>query len=467
MHGRFITGLLTLLLVSPGAIAEPGDWIERPDDMHQLWLHDVDLQGDRLRVLYATSPSLPQGRRDDWTFNIYLVEAVPGDAPAQHLLYSGQDERYGALSPMRLRRGHDQALLQVRSDDGKERALETRRLPSGEVTGRASLAAATDTVGSGPMQAATADGNVAFVRTHTGPDRERTVGTVQWVEIAPDGSVTGRGVHRVPDARIGVLGSFAPSDGGIGLVVSSAATDDPALDHRRAESVDHRIGGRTITLNVSGETALLTTEADGSDGHRFGAPLAQDVRWSGELAIPQDLPYERIMEQNRQQMALQQRAAAEYRAQRRLLEGLHGARVRPTPNGYATLANATVARRLEPPANGWHFVEVGPDSLLREIRIEPLMDRLEAEPIDLHVTEDRIFLLTADDRARGGDLGTVLALDANGRLAAQTPLTAAGDGSATLKTLVASASGFWVVGTGRDPDAGKSAVWLGRVDARP
>ncbi|MGK7294199.1 MAG: hypothetical protein ACNS61_00050 [Candidatus Wenzhouxiangella sp. M2_3B_020] len=467
MHERFVTGLLTLVLVSPGAMAASGHWIERPDEMHQLWLHDVDLRDDRLRILYATSPSLPQGRRDDWSFNVYLVEVGPGDVPAQHLLYSGQDGRYDALSPMRLRRGHDEALLQVRSDDGKARALETRQLPSGESTGLASLAAAVDDVGSGPMQAATADGNVAFVRTHTGPDRERTVGTIEWVEVAPDGSVTGRGNHRLPDARLQVLGSFAPPDGGVGLVIASTATDDPALDHRRSDSVDHEIGGRTITLNVSGETVLLTTGPDGDDGRRFGAPLAQDVRWSGEQAIPQDLPHERIMEQNGQQMTLQQRAAADYRGQRRLLEGLHGVRIRQTPNGYATLAEATVSRRLEPPAHGWHFIEVGSDSLLREIRIEPLIDRFEVEPTDLHVTDDRIFLLVANKRPRGGDLGFLLALDRDGRLAEQTPVTTDGDDPVALKTLVADASGFWVVGTGRDPDAEQSAIWLGRLDARP
>ena len=467
MHARFVAGLLTLVFVSPGAMAAPGQWIERPDDMHQLWLHDVDLRENRLRVLYATSPSLPQGRRDDWSFNVYLVEAGPGDAPAQHLLYSGQDERYGALSPMRLRRGHDEALLQVRSDDGKARALETRQLPSGDSTGLASLASAVEDVGSGPMQAATTDGNVAFVRTHTGPDRDRTIGTLQWVEVAPDGSVTGRGTHRIPGARVRALGSFAPPNGGIGLAISSASTDDPALVHRRDDSIDHRIGDRTITLNISGETVLLTTEPDGSGGRRFGAPLAQDVRWSGEQAIPQDLPYERIMEQNRQQMALQQRAAAKHRAQRRILEGLHGVRIRPTPDGYATLADATVARRLEPSTHGWHFVEVGPDSLLREIRMEPLIDRFEVEPIDLHVTNDRIFLLVANKRPRGRELGHVLALDPSGRLSEQTPLTAGGDSPVTLKTLVADASGFWVVGTGRDPDAERSAVWLGRIEARP
>ena len=454
---RVFFGALGLLGVSIASVAA-ADWVPRPEGMHQLWLHDIDVRNGRLRVLYTTSPSLPQGRGDDWSFNVYLVEAGGESGPTQHRIYSGQAERYNALSPLALRRGRDEVVLQIR-DDALERGLETRRLPAGDVLGRAGLPPG---IGSGPFKGTTAGGNVVWVRVHTGPDRDRTVGTIEWREVAPDGKIASRGELRRPGARLQVLGTFAPPDGGIGLVMSSASKEGPALAHRQADSVDHSVGDRTITMNVSGETRLLIIGPDG-EALRFGPPLAQEVRWSGEKAIPQDLPYEQAMAQNRRQMSLQQQAAADHRARRSLLEGLKGARIRATPNGYATLVDATVARRLDPPAHGWYFVEVGPDALQREIRLEPLFDELDAEPVDVHVIDEKIHVLAALKRPRGERIGSVLVLDEHGERISARPVTR-GDGQhVELEAMRPGGDGFWIVGTGHDPEAENAAVWIRHV----
>jgi len=454
---RVLCGALGLLGVSIASVSA-GDWISRPDGMHQLWLHDIDVRDGRLRVLYSTSPSLPQGRRDDWSFNIYLVEAGADSGPTQHRVYSGQAERYRALSPLALRRGRDEVVIEVRDDD-LGRGLETRRLPAGDVLGRAGLPAG---IGSGPFEGTTADGNVVWVRLHTGPDRERTVGTVEWREVAPDGKIATGGEVQRPGSRLQLLGTFAPPEGRIGLLISGTSRDGPALAHRQADSVDHTVGERTITMNVSGEKRLLIIGRDGEPAW-FGPPLAQDVRWSGEQAIPRELPYEQAMAHNRRQMALKQQAAAEYRAQRRLLEGLNGARIRATPDGYATLVDATVARRLDPPAHGWYFIEVGPNALRREIRLESMFDELDAEPIDLHVNDEKIHVLAALKRPRGERIGSVLVLDHRGDRISARPVTRADDQYVELKAMRPGGDGFWIVGTGRDPEAEKAAIWIGRV----
>ncbi len=38
-----------------------GQWVDRPDEMAQFWLQDMDRLDNSARILYSTSPSLEQG----------------------------------------------------------------------------------------------------------------------------------------------------------------------------------------------------------------------------------------------------------------------------------------------------------------------------------------------------------------------------------------------------------------------
>jgi len=227
-----------------------GIWVERPEAMLQLWLNDIDSHRGNVRLVYATSPSLRQGRTQGWTYNIYVIQARPSGDFTQHRLYSGQSQRYAALAPLRLRRGHDQVAIGARSADGSGALLEMREIPAGDVLGRADIPQPRDEsgrfYGGGQLRGATNDGNFYWASTRESGSRDQTTGIASWFELKPDGTVSGRGMHREPGARIRINSTFAAAGGGVGGLPPEA--DGPLALACAPEGVgevvgDDRLGG--------------------------------------------------------------------------------------------------------------------------------------------------------------------------------------------------------------------------------
>ena len=238
-------------------------WVDRPDDMLKLWPQDVDHHDGKLRLLYASSPSLPQSRRDDWSYNIYVVELVPGKDPVQHRLYSGQSEHLGALSPLRLRRGHDQVLVQTHPDGNAGRMIEARTIPAGEVMSRNALLSMTGPdggrIGPGELRDGTTDGDLFHATTTVDDDRYM----VAWRKTTPEGEIVGTGHFETPGARARITGTFPLEDGGFGIVLDASALDGQALPGLDDASREHQVGGRTLRAHIGSATRLLLVEADG------------------------------------------------------------------------------------------------------------------------------------------------------------------------------------------------------------
>lgn len=75
--------------------------------------------------------------------------------------------------------------------------------------------------------------------------------------------------------------------------------------------------------------------------------------------------------------------------------------IQKTPDGYAMLARVITDRNLEPPQHGDWFFEVGGNGggLLREVRIEPAAERLEAKFETFMPTADGGLLVAGVRRA--------------------------------------------------------------------
>jgi len=137
---------------------------DRPEDMFQYWLKDIDRHGDAIRVLYSTSPSLPQGRSGDCTVNVYAVEASADGTFRQHRLYSKKGYEHTAMA---LRPDRDEVLLQRRRESGGgEFTLERWSIPEGEVLCSAPVPSPLDDrLGWSGFRDTTLDGHVFFTVT--------------------------------------------------------------------------------------------------------------------------------------------------------------------------------------------------------------------------------------------------------------------------------------------------------------
>lgn len=470
--------LLALLVVLgaaapvPGQVAAPpGGWVDRPDDMVQFWLWDMDRLGDRLRVLYSTSPSLEQGQSADWTVNVYLVEMTADGTITQHRLASEQKIDHVSLA---LRRGHGEVFVQRNAEDPSDGTrLDMLSVPDGTVVSSIAVPSPTGPGGEpwdwDGFRVPTMDGNVVFTtRQQATGASGATVSTAAWFELTPEGAIAGRDAYTVEGDRVAVTGWFPAPGGGLGLVLDLSAGGDDGIASEIETPIERQIGGRTIEAVVYGEKRLLLTDTDATTAWLSPA-LQRDLLWRGAMAIPQDLPAAQRIEQSNAQMRLTETVELEYGGRRELMTVIRGRnridRVRPTGSGYGVLATVTANRRRVPPVHGPYFIELSrEEGVRREIYLNPLAEGSDLEFVDFVAgANDAIYLLGRERYGSGALDGQVLWLESDGSRRA-VPISGSGPYRVELDGMVGGISGVWVVGHGMDPDSRKTSLWVQRVD---
>jgi hypothetical protein len=436
-------------------------WVQRPDDMVVYWFHDVDQHDDRVRILYSTTPSLQQGQADPdgWRTNVYLVEARADGSVNQRRLFS-RNEHIAALL---LRRGHDQVFALRRPEQkGDPQHMELWSTSDGLVSSSEPAPHLPGTRGAGSSDLTqsipTDDGNL-FVSFMAGNPT-----TVLWYKLSPEGAVLGAGEYAHEGVRLQPGGWFPARGGGIGL--SLQFSPDRGVDRLTTDidtPITRSVGGRTLAAHLAAETRLLVFDGDGK--HRWQSPpLERRLTWGGQMQIPNDLPPAENMRQLREQMRTVERTEIDLGARRTLVEISRFKRstdgIKPVPGGYGVLATTVANRRLEPPAHGPSYLELGEDGRLRrEVYLGDIAEELDARFEDFVVDQDGL-LVAGTRRARGAQTQvTRVSLDGERQWTRALEAPADIDGIAGAETNV------WVFGhSGRGPST-KTLLWLEKVES--
>ena len=169
--------------------------------------------GETARMLYTTTPSLPQLGLPDWQQYVYVVEIDRNGEATQRLVTSRQAPDHAALA---LRRGRPELIFERHIDRPGEPAtlelwsiadralLSTRPVPAPPWPGGG-------TWGWGAFRLATRDGNVLFGSTRRASRNASS--TIAWFESAPDGSIVGSGYTARTDIS-SAAGWFETRNGG-------------------------------------------------------------------------------------------------------------------------------------------------------------------------------------------------------------------------------------------------------------
>ena len=457
-RSRSVLSALAAGLLLPCSVANAEfSWVERPDPMQVHMLADADRKGDRVRVLYQSMPSLGQ---EDWTVNVYVAELFPDGRVENRQLATGQRN----FASLVLQRGGD-GVFAVATPERMASSATFEYWSASDGSLRSSFDSPS-LVGLGgypwPLFP-TDDGNL-FVVQHTAQSSggEQPT-TLTWVKMSPTGEELARGQWSNPTAVTGVGGGFPAPGGGMGMSLDMRLVKGASALQTDTEAVQpFEIAGRAIEARVFSETRLLTADASGA--FQWLSPaLERGLMWTGEMSIPQDLPIDRMVAQNNEQMALMSRVTLENGSERRIV---HQATVghddvQQTANGYGMLVQVSTDRSLDPPQHGTWFIEVGRDgSLLRELRIEPVAERLNGKLERFLATSDGGLLL-AGPRYEGETNLHVSSIDREGQARWTMEVGAKG---VQLEGLAGTGEVPWVFGQGWSDAHGKNLLWAERVD---
>jgi hypothetical protein len=453
------------------AASEAGRWIDRPEDMVQFWINDVDRLGDAVRILYSTSPSLQQGQSGDWTANVYVVELSSGGEVSQHRVYSKKALEQVGLG---LRRGHEEFLLESNAgNQGGGMLLEVRSTGDGSVVSSIDVPSPEGPEGGrcdwGAFKTPTTDGNVLFA---TSQSAKGTAGSLiakaAWFVLSTDGEIVSSGDYGPENEKVTITGWLTAKDGTAGLCVDVSAGGESGLSGDADFPVKREVGGRTIEAVAASEKRLVTTGADGKVAWVSPA-LERTLIWAGDVAIPQDLPPQEIMDQNTKQMSTMEKTEIEYGARRTLLTMSRGRMradlIKPTEAGYGALARVTANRRLDPPVHGAYYLEAIPgEEALRAVYLNPLAEERGLELVDFAPGEGSdIYVLGEDTRSSQALSGQVLRLAKDGSVGASATISVPGIYGVELDGMIGAPSGAWIFGHGRTDDSSKVRLWVKRV----
>lgn len=427
---------------------------DRPDDMFQYWYKDIDRHGDGIRVLYSTSPSLEQGRSDNWTVNVYVVEASPDGAFSQHRLYSKQAYEHTAMA---LRPGRDEILIQRnRETPGQPDRLQRWSIPEGRVLSSAEIPSPYEPRWNwSEFRGVTLDGNVFFTTTQY--DRNRGGGvpqsTAAWFEFSPDGRVVGKGRRDLDNARQQIRHWFPAHTGGVAMTLDTVGKGERGLSDVLDESYPAEIAGREIEGVVSGELRIAVSGDDASSIDLSPA-LERDIMWIGEMSADRDLPGAEQMRQSREQMALMDKTEIEAGARQNLRV------IKPTPDGYGVLVRKLAGS--DAPDNGLHFLEMTTEGVHRHFHVQPLSDRYDVKFENFATSDDGRVYLFGRTRSRGAKADALVVILNGSTEDVRVASIAIPDG-ADFDEILADESGLWIAGHVMNDSLGAPTLWLRHV----
>jgi len=438
-------------------------FVDRPDKMDMFAIWDMDVLDGNARVLYTSTPSLPQLGLPDWQQYVYVVEMTPDGAATQTMVTSKQAPDHAALA---LRRGHDEVHFQRH---GAARG-DPSTLELWSVSGKSRLSSAItpDPLWPDgtkwdwqPFRLATSDGNVLFNTSKmTKPDDKSLIA---WFEAKPNGEIAGQGSTTRAD-RVGEGAWIETDNGGGGLVIRLTANDMSGIETRLPSPIERRIAGRDIHAVVFSEKRLLVTSDDARSAWESDA-LSRTLAWDGDLASPQDLP---PMERNRQafeQMAVTEAVAIDVGAAREVEYLNVGFKrdemIMPSSNGYVALVKTTANRDLDPPVHGPYLLYVDKDEIGREVYLNPMAEAFDVDLKIMTVAPNDDVYVYGTTLGHGVD-AYVIRVGQDGNADAYAKVTKTGNNH--VEIMIADDTGVWLFGQGTMEGRVAPQIFVERIE---
>lgn len=445
-----------------------GQLNDRPDRMNQFGIWDMDLKGDRARIVYHTRPTREQLGWPDWELVVYVVEVDGRGSPIQHLIDRRQAFDHRAIA---LRRGHDEVLLQRGPEErGGLDILERWSISPPSLI--SSVNAPTPAWEDGsrarswdPFLLPTRDGNLFYAGIKPAPARAKEH-TLVWFESSPSGEVIGQ--HQmIRPAQIAPHPAVETRDGGAALLINLLSDSDVGLETRLNTPIRRQVGGRNIHAVAISERRLLLLGDNGAVSWESPA-VERMLAWHGDLSVPQNLPMAEMMQQSQQQMEIMAAADLATNANRSidyLDVGLKRVdMVKELPDGrFIALVNDVADRSLVPPVHGQYLVTIDGDSVEELTYLEPLADTMDLKFTALTVAPDGRIYVLAINQDTGGKLVVRVREDGTpeGYVASSAPR------KVTLEGLVADGAGVWVIGRGFMDGRIGDRIWTERLLFEP
>jgi len=451
----------TVILAAPQAKPSNAQFIDRPEDMNTFWIWDWDTFDDKMRVLYTTSPSLPQLGRPDWQQYVYVVEMAASGVVRQHLVTSKQAQDHAALA---LRRGHDEIIFQRQAEKrGDPSTLErwsisgNKRISS--VTTPAPLWIDGDYWDWQPFRLATSDGNILFSANKGSRDG---TSAIAWFEASPDGEVLGRGSVSSSTDGIGALAWFHTDNGGGGLITQFQTSGDTGINSAITTPITRELAGRSLHAYIGWEKRLLVTSNDSASAWESPA-IETAPMWTGDLALPADLSNNERMRQGKEQMEIMDSVGNDLNAGRStnyLDVGPHRVQmIKPLDTGYGVLTTVSANRNIRPRVDGPYFLELDNKGIQKTTYLSTIADSLEVKFTTFAVSPNNELFLYG--KPAGRDNAYVVMLNAN-----REPI-AYGQAEAhrwdVIRGMLADDTGVWLFGqAGAAGDIVR--LWVERID---
>jgi hypothetical protein len=451
----------TVILAAPQAKSLNAQYIDRSEDMVTFWIWDWDTFRGKMRVLYTATPALQQLGRPDWQQYVYVVEMTATGVARQHLVTSKQAQDHAALA---LRRGHDEIIFQRQA----EKRGDPSTLERWSIAGKNRISSVTtpkplwfggDYWDWQPLRLATSDGHVLFSATKRDRAGKSTIG---WFKASPDGQILGQGSVSSTTDQIGGAEWFHTDNGGGGLITHVQTAGDTGINSEVPTPIKREVAGRELLAYISFEKRLLITSNDGTAAWESPA-IERGLMWTGDMAVPADLPFNEMMQQQKEQMDLMTSVSTELGTNfstNYLDVGPHRVEmIKPVVDGYGVLSTVVANRNLQPPIHGPYFIELDDNSIRKTTYLNTIAEALEVKFTTFAVSPGNDLFLYGTPTGRGSNAYVVM-LNANREPVAYGR---AAPHWGVIRGMLADDAGVWLFGHG-----GKSGdivrLWVERID---
>jgi hypothetical protein len=377
--------VFAVLKAAPTAKSVSARFVDRPDNMFNIYFQDHDVFEGRARILYETVPSVPQYNSPDWLVRLYVAEIGTNGVASQRLIVSDKDT--GAAPSSVLRRGYDEVIRHSFPNlADRKSALERWSISGTELVSSAPVPNPPwpdGNPGRWYFGVATSDGNVLYTTLKQGKIGTLALG---WLESSPDGIVLGRGSIPTQERNVGYSGElFETNNGGAGIVFNISSNDNSGMS--------------------SPEKRFLITSNDAT------------TAWES-VAI------ERLFDVTNNRMTLM---------------------IGPTADGYAVLSNLVANTNLQPPVHGPYLLELDASGMGAKTYLNPIAEQLDIRIKMFDVSENNeVYLLGTDNDGRG----IVVLLDGDGEPKAYGRATLPDNTNIQYEGMLSDASGVWLYGDG-------------------
>lgn len=433
----------------PTATTAIARFIDRNDDMNNVYILDWDLYKKALRVLYVSYPEQNQEGLPTAKSYYYVLTCDADGNITQHYV---TDMPLPRLETAGLRPGHDEIILQWPIAAGKpESRMERWSISDGESLSSVAVPTLPWSTqrrsDADHFRLTTTDGNLVFAgsfyQTAGGPL------AYEWLKMSPDGKILGQGTLARDGEEIRANSWFRTRNGGAGFAIDLLGADDQELqtdiDNLMIQTIEGVLEGYVFL-----EQRLLITDSDATVSWESTA-LERRFLWKGEAGLAK-----LDMSAREQASMLMMDSASKHGEYHNVVDYS----AREVGDGYGVLININAQLRSQPPVHGSWLYEYAANGQIRKTYLKPAAEFLKASFVMIAAPDaNSVYLYGRTSK----DNSYLVSLNKDREVSAYAKVSM--DSKTIPRGMLADDGGVWVFGVNAH-STDKKNVWLERIDFR-